>query len=240
MKKHAVKKKKTSKPTKKSTTKKKPAKVAKSPKKQPVKKSLSKPKVPKKTKKAKIDNGMTHFQQCLVLAAFINQARIQEPSFQILPLPEIHSSLLSSLREYLSQYMFTADDILKAIDAMPKSEEFIEVFPIKKNALPKHLFSISEEDPKTITKQLLDLAGHEAKKTIFLMGKNPHDIRETTLEKYALKTGQIEENALQHEAITLKHPDALHRQILDNMNVRQNQQYFNPQNISMKHRRGRG
>ncbi len=254
-------------PKKKSALKKKPAAkkvVKKAIKKAPVKKKASikasKPAKPAKvthTKRKsepaktaaptivikKNPNGMNYFQQCVVLAALINQERHQNHEFQTIPLPEITSTLLQPLREYLSQYAFNSEEIQNGLDDMVRCDFFKKTFPVKNT---ETLLDLNiQGNPKKIMAQLIELAGPEARKIIFLKEEGDRFlIHRTTLEKYALKTGQIENHILHHDLPTYMSHESTHREILNQINQRSNARYFNqdhhPQNLSSKHRRGRG
>ncbi len=187
-------------------------------------------------------NGMNHFQQCVVLAALINQKRRANQAFQSIPLPEITSPLLASLREYLGQYTFSSEDIQNGLDDLAHADIFVKTFPVKDADVPVECTVYG--NPQKMMAQLLDLAGPEARKIIFLKDDgNRLSIHRTTLEKYALKTGQIESHPLHHDMPNFMSHESTHREILHQINQRTNPKYFgqeHPQNFSTKQRRGRG
>lgn len=249
------------KPAAKKTVKAKPVKKAVKSSKKPIKTSAkkvtlntkSKPiqqkvKLQQKTvtpapsKLKKNSNGMNYFQQCVVLAALINQERHYNQEFQTIPLPEITSSLLGPIRDYLGQYAFNSEEIQHGLDELMKCDLFKKTFPIKH---PDTTVEISiEGNPKKIMAQLLELAGPEARKIIFLKEEgNRMLIHRTTLEKYALKTGQIEHHILHQDSPNYMSHESTHRDILNQINQRTNPRYFgqdHAQNFSTKQRRGRG
>jgi hypothetical protein len=243
----------------KKTAKKSSASTPKKPAKKSVKKSVEKPlkkvavkskSLPKKSKKAstrittpvkpKASRGMNEFQQCVVLAAVINQKRNRDTQFQAIPLPDINSSALQPLRACLADYAFTANDISRAVTDLLSSKAFQQAFPVKNNA-QKNLILVTETEPQALLEKMLELAGPEAKKTIFFI-EGPHNIHKTTLEKYALKTAQIHPVALHHESSKLPSEDVLHKQMIMKMNLHNSSKYFenNSQRLSTKQRRGRG
>jgi hypothetical protein len=199
-------------------------------------------KAEKKEKIRKNPNGMNYFQQCVVLAALINQKRHQDHEFQTIPLPEITSSLLAPLREYLSQYAFTSDEIQNGLEDLVHCDLFTKTFPVKNSTVAIDL--TVHGNPKKIMSQLIELAGPEARKVIFLKEEsNRFMIHRTTLEKYALKTGQVEGHATHHDSSNYMSHESTHREILNQINQRTNPKYFgqdHPQNFSTKQRRGRG
>lgn len=210
--------------------------------KKPAEKKVNKPvKSAAVKQKPKNPNGMNHFQQCVVLAAVINQKRHLNPEFQTVPLPEITSSSFGPLREHLGQYAFLVEEIHDAIDELIRSDEFAKAFPV--NNVESDLELTLEGNAKKIMAHLLELAGPEARKIIFMMEEgNKQHIHRTTLEKFALKTGQIEPHPLQHDAQKFT-GDVTQKQILNSINMRTNPRYFgdqHPQNFSTKQRRGRG
>lgn len=232
----------------KSSSKKKPATPRKKAAKKPVKKSAKKP-VKKVAKKApakkrvaakKTAHGMNEFQQCVLLAAIINQHRAADPHIQQTPLPDINSSILAPLREHLAQYTFTADDIMRAATDLLRAKEFKQFFSIEKSL--KQKICVSGTNPKVLMGQLLELADSEARKTIYLSEKDPHDIHKTTLEKHALKTGQIDHTHL--AAIQQERPDShlAHKKIIIKLNFDKMGRSFldNIPRLSTKQRRGRG
>lgn len=226
---------------KKTTTRKKTVTKVKKPVKKSkvsVKKKAAAPK--SKTPKIK-SNGMNDFQQCVVLAAIINQQRDANPNFQSLPLPDVNSTLLAPLRQRLAQFAFTTSDIKKAVIDLLHSKEFTQAFPVKLSKNEEALV-ITEKETKAIMNQLLKLAGAESHKPIYLMENGPHDIHKTTLEKHALKTGQIDHHPIAVELHTRQDNQSAHQQILIKLNFSKTGRGFNDnsQRFSTKQRRGRG
>lgn len=225
---------------KKSTRKKSSSKKT-TGKKTTVKKATKKPtkkSSPKKATKKTKTNGMNTFEQCVVLAAIINQQRNKDKKFLFVPLPDINSTMLAPLREILSHYAFTAHDITKATHAILSSKTFKECFALTQN-IKEALLNLTEETSSEILGKLFLLAGPEAKKAIYMAEDNARDIHKTTLEKHALKLGLIEPHVVtpepfqqqdQHKKIIIKlHFNKLGRDFIDNS-----------QRFSGTQKRGRG
>ncbi len=220
------------------TTKPKKTVAKKTTKKSSPKKSVtaSKPK-PKKVIKAK-PGGMNNYEQCIVLAAIVNQQRNADTRFLFTPLPDINSSMLAPLREILSQYDFNAKDIIKAAHDVFQSEKFQECFALHE-AVTEASLKITQNTIKDLVHELLELAGPEAKKWIFMVDKDPHDIHKTTLEKHALKLGLIEPQQITPEPFQqLAH----HKKIIINLNPQNKARHFpdHMTRFSGKQHRGRG
>src|SRR6476620_8266388 len=86
-------------------------KTSKLSKKTPAKKAGER----QKSVDVKVDS-MDDFQQCIVLAAIINQQRQADPRFISVPLPDINSPALAPLRECIGKYHFNAHDITAATE----------------------------------------------------------------------------------------------------------------------------
>lgn len=235
MKSRTSKKKTTSKP-KKTIVKKTIKKTTKKSVKKIQKKAATKPK-PKKIIKAK-PGCMNDFEQCIVLAAIVNQQRNADTRFLFTPLPDINSTALAPLRELLSQYHFTPNDITKAAHKVFHSEEFKECFALHE-VITEALLPLSQKDNKNLTQEILDLAGPEAKKWIYMKEKDSHDIHETTLEKHALKMGLIEPHYTAPEPFQAQDH---HKKIIIKLNFQNKGRNFhdNAMRFSGKQHRGRG
>jgi hypothetical protein len=183
--------------------------------------------------------GMNAFEQCIVLAAVINLQRNADNHFLFVPLPDVNSSALAPLRELLSQYDFTAPDIIKASHAMLHSKLFKECFSLHKDT-KNILLTLKEENTKNIMRELIEIAGPEAKKFIYMPEKDSHDIHKTTLEKHALRMGLLEPHTVapeQHYQQKIQH-----KRIIIQLGLRKSNERFivNSQQFSGKQRRGRG
>ena len=183
---------------------------------------------------------MDDFQQYVVLAAVINQLRDVDADFRSIPLPDVNSSLLAPLRKQFKKYAFTAKDIKTAVSALIKSKVFKEHFPVT-HAM-KVTFKLTEKNNPTLMADLLELAGLEARRPIYLAEQNPHDIQKTTLEKHALKAGFIKTHHAANESPMQKEDPFANKRILIklNYNTLGRNMPSNLQILSAKHRRGRG
>jgi len=224
---------------KKTTTKKSIKKSTKKVTKKPAKKTQKKAVAPKKSKiiKAK-PGGMSNYEQCIVLAAIVNQQRNADTRFLFTPLPDINSSVLEPLRAILSQYKFVPSDIIKAAHKVFQSKKFEECFALHE-PVKETLLKLSAENPKELIHELLQLAGPEAKKWIYMRGDNSQDIHQTTLEKHALKLGLIEPFLVESEPFQkLDH----HKKIIIKLNFQNKGRGFNNNlmRFSGKQHRGRG
>lgn len=219
------------------SSKKKPAAKTKKLIKKRVKKTATKPKKAKASAK-----GMNDFQQCVVLAAIINHKRNTDPKFLFVPLPDINSSALAPVRELLGQYEFTATDIVDAIKDILASKAFKQCFPAESGPMKATLFALSKNQPKEIMAELLDLAGPESKKTIYLRENDIHDIHKTTLEKHALKLGLVDPQPFMESNIPIHEAHLARRQILIKLSSNKLDKSFggNFSRFSTKQRRGRG
>lgn len=233
--------KKTTSKTKKTTVKKPTKKTARktlkstSVKKTQMKTTVKKPKTAKMIK-AKL-GCMNDYEQCIVLAAIVNQQRNADTRFLFTPLPDINSSVLAPLRDILSQYRFTADDIIKAAHKVFQSKKFQECFALYE-PVKETLLKITQHNPNELIHELIELAGPEAKKWIYMRGKNSHDIHQTTLEKHALKLGLIEPHYMEPEPFQKQDQ---HKKIIIKLNYQNSgRNVHNSMRFSGKQHRGRG
>lgn len=231
-------KKTTTKKTTRTSTKKIQKKAAVAASKTP--KAPKAPKAPKTTKiiKAKTD-GMNDYEQCIVLAAIVNQQRNTDTRFLFTPLPDINSSVLAPLREILSQYCFTSNDIIKAAHQVFQSKKFQECFALHE-PVKETLLKITQNNPNALIRELIKLAGPEAKKWIYMKeGHSSQDIHQTTLEKHALKLGLIEPHHIEAEPFQKQDH---HRKIIIKLNFQNKGRGFhnNLMRFSGKQHRGRG
>lgn len=226
--------------TSKKTTSKPKTKSVKKPVKKVAKKSVTKITAkPKATKiiKAK-PGGMNDFEQCVVLAAIVNQQRNFDKKFLFIPLPDINSTALAPLRELLSQYDFSATDIIKATHDILHSKTFKECFALHET-IKEALLTIKQKNKKDIMRELIELAGPEAKKILYISESDMRDIHKTTLEKHALKMGLIEPHLITPEPYQQQDH---HKKIIIKLNFHKLGRGFNDnsQRFSGKQRRGRG
>ncbi len=204
---------------------------------------IAKPKVKAKPKTQKIikakSGGMNDYEQCIVLAALVNQQRNTDTKFLFTPLPDINSTALAPLRELLSQYHFTASDIAKAAHEVFQSKKFKECFALHET-ITEALLQPNQKDAKSLVQELLNLAGPEAKKWIYM--KEPddaHNIHQTTLEKHAFEMGLIEPH---HVAPEPFQNQDYHKKIIVKFNFQNNGKntHHNLLRFSGKQHRGRG
>ena len=157
--------------------------------------------------------------------------------FLFIPLPDINSTALSALRDIIGQHHFIDSDINKAADEVIQSKAFKTCFALREN-MTESFINITQKNTKNIIHELLELAGPEAKKWIYMKEKDTHDIHKTTLEKHAIKLGLIESHQIIPEHF--KQEDQ-HKKIILKLNFQNKDHLFhNLMRFSGKQHRGRG